>query len=449
MGLDVWEMAKELVKESVDNHSYKNWFVQTKLHFFENGVIHVAVPNKFVADWLRTHYQEIIDSSVSEAVGEPCTVVFVTVSETALSPAEANRESIAPPKPIPLFARATAAKLNPRFLFDNFVVGPSNRFAHAAALAVADSPAASYNPLFLYGGVGLGKTHLLQGIGHAMIGRRDNPLIVVYMSSEEFTNELIDSIRNKSTQKFRSKYRQVDALLIDDIQFIAGKESTQEEFFHTFNALYDARKQIVISSDKPPKEIPSLQERLVSRFEWGLVADLQPPDTETRIAILQKKAEDLGMEISGAVIHYIASLATSNIRELEGALIRVRAYSSLTREPVTIELVQESLRELVGRAELKQVTPDLIQKVVAEHYDLRIADLKSRNKQRAVAFPRQIAMFLCKDMIPTISLAEIGDAFGGKDHSTVHHACKKVEDEIRTDLPLRRTVEHLQALARE
>jgi chromosomal replication initiator protein len=282
-----------------------------------------------------------------------------------------------------------------------------------------------------------------------MIGRRDNPLIVVYMSSEEFTNELINAIRNKSTQKFRGKYRQVDALLIDDIQFIAGKESTQEEFFHTFNTLYDARKQIVISSDKPPKEIPSLQERLVSRFEWGLVADLQPPDTETRIAILQKKSEDLGMEIPGQVIHYIASLATSNIRELEGALIRVRAYSSLTREPVTIELVQESLRELVGRAALKQVTPDLIQKVVAEHYDLRIADLKSRNKQRAVAFPRQIAMFLCKDMIPTISLAEIGDAFGGKDHSTVHHACKKVADEIRTDLPLRRTVEHLQALARE
>jgi chromosomal replication initiator protein len=316
--------------------------------------------------------------------------------------------------------------LNPRYTFDTFVVGSSNQFAHAAALAVAESPSKAYNPLYIYGGVGLGKTHLMHAIGHA-IRARNKHLRLTYVSSERFMNELINAIRYDKTLAFREKYRNVDVLLIDDIQFLAGKERTQEEFFHTFNALYDAQKQIVITSDCPPREIPTLEERLHSRFEWGLIADIQPPDLETKVAILKKKAEQERISLPDNVALFIASKIKSNIRELEGALIRLIAYSSLTGRPISLALAQETLRGLIDEEEEKTVTIELIQKTVADYFGLRVSDLKSKNNSRSVAEPRQIAMYLCK-RLTTASLPEIGREFGGKHHTTVLHSINKISE---------------------
>ena len=440
MGVNVWEKSCELIQQSVDERSYKNWFLQTRFLSYEDGRLRVGVPSQFFADWLNDHYLEVIHASVVQVRSDFKKILFLSVPDEKLGdqyePGRQRRTLKAPSR------KFGGARLNPKYNFDTFVVGSGNRFAHAASLAVAESPAKAYNPLFLYGGVGLGKTHLMQAIGH-YIWNRKSRLTVVYMSSEQFTNQLIDAIRNKSTMSFRNKYRKVDVLLIDDIHFIAGKESTQEELFHTFNALYDAHKQLVLSSDRPPKEIPTLEERLVSRFEWGLVTDIQPPDMETKIAILQKKAEREGFEVSTEVAEYIASLITSNIRELEGALVTVRAYSSLVENEITLELVEEVLKDIIGRVRAKQITHDLVQKVVSDYYDVRIADLKSRNRQRTISFPRQVAMCLCKRLIPAMSLTEIGECFGGRDHATVIHACKKVEEQIKTDAAFRALIRKL------
>jgi len=440
MAANVWEESCELIKQSIDDRSYKNWFLQTKFLSYEDDRLHVGVPSQFFADWLNDHYLEVIHASVSRIDSACKVVVFVPVpDETFTRPRETD---VGKPAAKSRSRKFGGTRLNAKYNFDTFVVGSGNRFAHAASLAVAELPAKAYNPLFLYGGVGLGKTHLMQAIGHYIMNRNSN-LTVVYMSSEEFTNQLIDAIRNKSTMAFRNKYRKVDMLLIDDIHFIAGKESTQEELFHTFNALYDAHKQVVLSSDRPPKEIPTLEERLVSRFEWGLVTDIQPPDMETKVAILQKKAEREGFGVTTDVAQYIASLVTSNIRELEGALITVRAYAALEEKEITLDLVEETLKDLAGRVKAKYITPDLLQKVVADYYDVRIAELKGRNRQRTIAFPRQVAMYLCRQLIPTMSLAEIGESFGGKDHATVVHAYKKIEKLAKTDAAFRALLREL------
>ena len=445
MAANVWEKSCELIKQTIDDRSYKNWFLQTKFLSYEDDRLRVGVPSQFFADWLNAHYLEVIQASVSRVVPACKKVVLLPVPDETFS--RQRKTYVGKPAAKTRPGKFGGTSLNAKYNFDTFVVGSGNRFAHAASLAVAELPAKAYNPLFLYGGVGLGKTHLMQAIGHYIVNRNSN-LTVVYMSSEEFTNQLIDAIRNKSTMAFRNKYRKVDMLLIDDIHFIAGKESTQEELFHTFNALYDAHKQVVLSSDRPPKEIPTLEERLVSRFEWGLVTDIQRPDMETKVAILQKKAEREGFAVTTEVAQYIASLVTSNIRELEGALITVRAYAALEEKEITLELAEETLKDLAGRAKAKNVTPDVIQKVVADYYDVRIAELKGRNRQRTIAFPRQLAMFLCKQLIPTMSLTEIGESFGGRDHATVIHACKKIEKLAKTDAAFRALIRELADLAK-
>lgn len=442
MEANLWDKSRKLIRQRIDDHSYKNWFSQTRFLAYDDRRLKVGVPSQFFADWLNNHYLEIVSASVVDVAPECKGVLFMPIPEEQF-------ESAGKPD-VPVRERSRrfgAARLNPSYNFDTFVVGSGNRFAHAACLAVADSPADAYNPLFIYGGVGLGKTHLMQAIGQYILNKNSRRTIV-YMSSEEFTNQLIDAIRNKSTMSFRNRYRRVDVLLIDDIHFIAGKESTQEELFHTFNVLYDAHKQVILSSDRRPKEIPTLEERLVSRFEWGLVTDIQPPDMETKVAILQKKAEREGFEVSTDVAEYVASLITSNIRELEGALVTVRAYSSLVEKEISLELVEEVLKDIIGRAREKQITADLIQKVVSSYYDVRVAELKGRNRQRTIAFPRQVAMHLCKRLIPSMSLAEIGESFGGKNHATVIHACKKIEKHAKTDPAFNGVIKELTHMVR-
>ena len=333
------------------------------------------------------------------------------------------------------------AQLNPKYTFDTFVIGNSNRFAHAAALAVAEAPAQAYNPLFIYGGVGLGKTHLMHAIGHYILNQNPHSK-VVYVSSEKFTNELINSIRDDRNNEFREKYRNVDVLLIDDIQFIAGKESTQEEFFHTFNALHEANKQIIISSDRPPKEIPTLEDRLRSRFEWGLISDIQPPDLETRIAILKKKAKMENLNIPDDVMLYIATKIQSNIRELEGALIRIVAYSSLTNKEVTVELAEEALKDIISDTKPRKITVDLIKEVVAKEFNVKIEDFNSKKRTRAIAYPRQIAMYLTRELTD-LSLPKIGDEFGGRDHTTVIHAYDKIANDIKESEDFKNRVDNL------
>lgn len=332
--------------------------------------------------------------------------------------------------------------LNPRYTFDSFVVGPSNRFAQAASLAVAEEPAGTYNPLFLYGGVGLGKTHLMQAISHYV--RVNHPrMVVVYVSSETFTNDLINALQRRSMPEFRQKYREIDVLLVDDIQFVAGKESTQEEFFHTFNTLYEAEKQIIISSDRPPKEIPTLQERLRSRFEWGLTTDIQQPDLETRVAILQNKAALEGINLPNETCLYIAETIESNIRELEGALVQVVAYANIQNCRITPEIAETALRDIVSHRKSRVITIDAIQQIVATHYGINIADMKSKKRTRAIAFPRQIAMYLSREMTDA-SLPRIGEQFGGRDHSTVIHACDKIRTSTETDRSLSQILHELE-----
>lgn len=419
---EIWLKTLSAIKEELGMQGYERWFGPIKLISATAEQFTLGAPNEFFRDWLTEHYLDLIVKNAERVSGKKFQVKLIV--------GPGLQEPVKPK--IPLFGRkpktVEGPSLSPKFTFDAFVVGPSNRFAHAASLAVADSPAKAYNPLFIYGGVGLGKTHLLHAIGQRIIEKKSR-LKVVYISSEQFTNQLINSIQTRTTPKFQERYRGSDVLLIDDIQFIAGKEATQEAFFHTFNALYDAHKQIIISSDRPPKEIPTLEERLVSRFEWGLVTDVQMPDLETRIAILRKKAEREDVVIPNEVSFFIAEKIKSNIRQLEGALIRVVAYSRLMNKVVTIELAEEVLRGIIV-AEEKRVTIDLIQKKVAEYFDIRISDMKVKKRTRAIAYPRQIAMYLARDLT-NYSLPEIGEQFGGRDHTTILHACDKIQSEVQ------------------
>ncbi len=444
--INPWELAQDYLKEVLDEHSYKNWFSQTRFDSFDDGQLVVEVPSQFFADWLRDHYLDAIVEAMRRIIPEFREVRFVAISSQSASGGEEGPAARTAQPTIPAGTQVGNG-FNPRYLFDRFVVGAGNRFAHAAAKAVAESPARAYNPLFLYGGTGLGKTHLMQAIGQEIL-ERDPRANVVLISSEHFTNQLIESIAKKSTQRFRAKYRKVDVLLIDDIHFIAAKEATQEEFFHTFNALFEHHKQLVLSSDRSPKELQGIEERLISRFGWGLVTDIQAPDLETRIAILQSKAAEESALVNPDVLKCIAIHITTNIRELEGALITVLAYSKLTQRKINLQMVEEVLRDLIGSEKIRPITIEAVQRAVAEHFDVRIADLCGRSRQRQIAFPRQVAMYLCKTLIPSLSLNEVGGAFGGKDHTTVLYACQKLSRESEKGTPTRQIISDLQKTLR-
>jgi chromosomal replication initiator protein len=419
----IWEQVLGRIESKVGHHSFHTWFKPTSMLVDDGSRVSVRVPNPLFTEWLPKHYSVVLAEALKD-VGRPDTqLVFVPedAAPAAASPEFAMHDAAPPVSIVP------AAGLNPRYTFDTFIVGPSNQFADAACRAVAEAPSRSYNPLFIYGGVGLGKTHLMHAIGQYVL-QHSHGLKLTYISSERFMNEMINAVRFDRILDFRERYRTVDVLLVDDIQFVSGKEGTQNEFFHTFNALHDAQKQIVISSDRPPHEIPALEERLRSRFEWGLIADIQPPDIETKVAILKKKAETEAVPLPDGVAMYMASRIKSNIRELEGSLIRLIAYASLTGRGLTLELAQEVLRN-VRDADEKAVTIEQIQKFVADYYQLKLAVLKSRNNSKSVAMPRQVAMYLCKTLTHA-SLPEIGRSFGGKHHSTVIHSIRKV-DELR------------------
>lgn len=424
-----WDNILKVLKvEIMSEVSYNTWIAGLVPIGTRGGVFYIDVPNELTLDILRQRYKVLIKEAVKHVLDEDIEVDYVIGGLPDLAPV-VEAKSV---QPVPEVQKVSNGTLNTKYTFDSFVIGNSNRFAHAASVAVAESPANAYNPLFLYGGVGLGKTHLMHAIGHHILTQ--NPKAnVVYVSSEKFTNELINSIRYDKNAEFRNKYRNVDVLLVDDIQFIAGKESTQEEFFHTFNELYEARKQIIISSDRPPNEIPTLEDRLRTRFAWGLQADIQAPDFETRIAILKKKAETDNYVVSSEVMVYIATKIKSNIRELEGALIRVMAYSSLTNNKnITIDLAAEALKDIISSTQTKSITIDLIQDVVSNYYNMSIQELKSQRRTRNVAFPRQIAMYLSRKLTD-MSLPKIGEEFGGRDHTTVIHAYEKISEALKTD----------------
>jgi chromosomal replication initiator protein len=426
----IWDEVLGRVENKVNRYSYYTWFRQTSLVRDDGRVLTVRVADPLTVEWLTRHYAAILDEALAE-VGRPGAQLRYlpdpadgTDLAAAPGPSE-DASQAADQAPPPGEEALELGGLSPRYSFDTFIVGASNQFAHAACLAVAEAPSRSYNPLFLYGGVGLGKTHLMHAIGHYVLTRSPD-LRLTYISAERFMNEVVNAIRYDRILEFRERYRGVDVLLVDDIQFIVGKERTQTEFFHTFNALHDAQKQIVLSSDCPPHQISELEERLRSRFEWGLIADIQPPDLETKIAILTRKAEAEGVVLPGDVALYIAGRIKSNIRELEGSLIRLLAYASLTGRDISMSLAQEVLRDVL-REDSRTVTIDAIQKFVAEYYQLKLADLKSKNNSKSIALPRQVAMYLCKALTSS-SLPEIGKSFGGKHHSTVIHSIKKVED---------------------
>ncbi len=428
---DLWDKTLNILKGELTEVSYNTWIKSCEPISMSDNTIRLAVPNDFTKDIIEGRYKDLVSNAIKQVALKKYNITFTTLSEEVLEEQAKAAESKSKPKSSVTVNDEMSATLNPKYTFDSFVIGNSNRFAHAASLAVAESPARAYNPLFIYGGVGLGKTHLMHAIGHYVL--QTNPSAkVVYVSSEKFTNELINSIRHDKNEEFRSKYRNVDILLIDDVQFIAGKESTQEEFFHTFNALHDANKQIILSSDRPPKEIPTLEDRLRSRFEWGLIADMQPPDFETRMAILKKKADVEGLNVPNEVMVYIATKIKSNIRELEGALIRIVAYSSLTNSEITVDLASEALKDIISNKQAKNITIDIIQDVVANYYNLRIEELKSQRRTRNVAYPRQIAMYLARKLTD-LSLPKIGEEFGGRDHTTVIHAYEKISEEIKKD----------------
>ncbi|WP_017415158.1 chromosomal replication initiator protein DnaA [Clostridium tunisiense] len=436
---EIWDKTLNTLKGELTEVSFNTWIKSIEPVAISDTTIKLGVPNNFTKDILENRYKDLIKNSIQAVFNKSYNIEFFILSEEAVE-LEPNKK---PPgsKPTLVVNDEMSATLNPKYTFDSFVIGNSNRFAHAASLAVAESPAKAYNPLFIYGGVGLGKTHLMHAIGHYI--QNVNPKSkVVYVSSEKFTNELINSIKDDKNEEFRSKYRNVDVLLIDDVQFIAGKERTQEEFFHTFNTLHEASKQIILSSDRPPKEIHTLEDRLRSRFEWGLIADIQAPDFETRIAILKKKADVENLNVPNEVMVYIATHIKSNIRELEGALIRIVAYSSLTNKEISVELASEALKDIISNKNAKQITIELIQDIVSSYYGLKIDDFKSSRRTRNVAFPRQIAMYLSRKLTDT-SLPKIGEEFGGRDHTTVIHAYEKISQSLKKDDSLQATVAEL------
>ncbi len=424
----LWQEMVKYIQEKSTGQSFEIWVKTIKPVSFVKNELVLEVPSDFIESWLREKYMDLLIESITSVTGESSSIKF-TAPDVKYAPKQKRTHSI---KKIisedKLHAFSMGSVLNPKYTFNSFVVGSSNRFAHAACLAVAQSPAKAYNPLFIYGDVGLGKTHLMQAIGDFVISKNPKKKIV-YISSEKFTNQFIDAVRNGKINQFRRKYRNTDILLIDDIHFIAGKESTQEEFFHTFNDLYDAHKQIVISSDKHPKNIPVLEHRLISRFEWGLITDIQPPDLETRIAILQKKAEREGMSMPNDVAYLIADNIKANIRELEGALVRLIAFASLTGEKIDINLANNALKDIINLNENKQINVDLIKEKIVDYFKIRLSDLTSNRRSRNIVLPRQIAMYISRELTD-LSLPEIGASFGGKDHTTVMHACAKIKEKI-------------------
>ena len=449
--VNVWDSVLSAIEKRINHESFTTWFKPITFIGQDSATIHLGVPDRVFEDWILNNYRDVMDESLEEVSLSGYSIHFEVVNDSIktneakgavfkiaprhdevskseiTAPPALNTQSVQPTRTMALLADSEISEipLNPKYSFGTFVVGSCNQFAHAAALAVADSPSKTYNPLYIYGGVGLGKTHLMCAIGHR-VKDQNRHLRLMYISAEKFMNELINAIRYDQTMMFRDKYRSIDLLLIDDIQFIAGKERTQEEFFHTFNALYDGQKQIVISSDCPPREIPTLEERLHSRFEWGLIADIQPPDLETKIAILRKKAETEKINLPDNVALFMAGKIKSNIRELEGSLVRLTALSSLKGESINLLLAQEALKNIVEEEE-RAITIETIQKVVADFYNLKVADLKSKTNSRNIAVPRQIAMYLCKSLTKA-SLPEIGREFGGKHHTTVIYSVNKISD---------------------
>jgi chromosomal replication initiator protein len=429
---EIWPAILKQIEEKLDPKELSTWFGPTRQAAFDpsagSGVLTISVPSRVFADWIESRHGALLAREAA-AAGFPRLEIRFESGAAESAPAIAAA-------PAPGAARPIVA--NPRFSFESFVVGSSNQFAHAAARAVAESPSRSYNPLFLYGGVGLGKTHLMHAIEQE-VQRRNPDARVLYLSAERFLNDLINALRFERMQEFKRRYRELDVLLMDDVQFIAGKESTQEEFFHTFNALHDAQKQIVVTSDALPKEIPTLEERLRSRFEWGLIADIQPPDLEMKVAIIRKKAAAEKADVPNDVAMFIAGTVKSNVRELEGRLNRVLAFSSLTGKPLTIELAKETLRDIVGNEEQRAVPAEIL-KTVASHYGLRVSDMKAKSNAKPVAFPRQVAMYLCRKLTE-LSYPEIGRLFNDKHHSTVMHSVEKIERMIEDDPDFRRVVD--------
>ena len=432
-----WDKAQNDIRDKIGDTSYDTWFSPLQVKETSPETLLIETPDDFFKNWIIEHYCDYIQDTLNKHSQKSIQVEYAVNTTIVQDEPESHYEII---NDNIVEKRVSQTNLNARFTFDNFVIGPSNRFACAASLAVAEAPAKAYNPLFIYGQVGLGKTHLIQSITHKI--QELNPhLSICYMSSEKFTNELIDAIRHKSTSAFRKKYRNIDVLLIDDIQFIAGKESTQEEFFHTFNNLHDNRKQIIITSDRPPNEIAKLEERLRSRFAWGLITDIQPPDFETRVAILKKKMESESMNIPDEVVLFIAEQIKTNIRELEGALIRVAAYSILEDNPITLDMAKIILKDMVKES-AKTISVEMVQKTVAEFYNLTVADLQGKKRLKNIVMARQVAMYLSRQLTH-MSLPEVGSAFGGKDHTTVLHSCKKIESGLLEDISLKNTINEL------
>jgi chromosomal replication initiator protein len=440
----VWTTVQESLQSVVNPDLFNLWFAPIRARGLERDLLTLEVADEFCGVWLEKNYLDLIKDSAMLAAGRPLKVRFEASNREQPKTTDAMQKAKAKPE-VEAVEKSNGHRelqFNPRNTFDTFVVGANNHFAHGAALAVAQSPGKSYNPLFLFGGVGLGKTHLLHAIGQ-YVALHKKTAKVSYVSCEKFTNEFIEAIQNNGLARFRKKYRQSDVLLIDDIQFLCGKERIQEEFFHTFNALHESHKQIVLTCDRPPSEIQGLEQRLVSRFEWGLSTDLQPPDVETRTAIIRKKAEASGIEIPPEITNFIAERIRTNIRRLEGALARVIAFRSLTGKPLTLERVETLLREILHEEGRHSINIEVIQKRVAEHYDIRLGDMVSRRRPEHIAFPRQVAMFLARQMTES-SLNAIGEAFGGRDHGTVLHACRLVKDRMEVDPNVRQTVHFLE-----
>jgi len=439
---DPWSEILSALRAELGDGIYERWFSTLGLKGLDAKTLTLSVPNSIYQVWIESNYAPQVQAALLSVLGGKRKLKFVVENAPpapAPEPAEPAAEEEADlPDP-----RPDSRGLNPRYVFDHFVVGTNSEFAHAAALAVAKSPSRTYNPLFIHGGVGLGKTHLLHAIGHH-IARSKRGAKVAYVRSETFTNDFIQAIQTNSLVKFRKRYRQADVLLIDDIQFLAGKERSQEEFFHTFNSLFEGRKQIVLSSDQPPSEIAQLEQRLVSRFEWGLTAELQPPDMETRLAILRKKADSLQVSLPPHVLEYLAHRIKSNVRRLEGALLRVASFASLSGRPLSDESIEHLLRDILQEEARRAVNIDQVQRKVAEHYDVRLADMTSKRRPANIAFPRQVAMFISRRLTKT-SLQDIGEAFGGKDHGTVIHACKTVQSRMDKEESLRQVVRFLEA----
>mgnify|MGYP000991470123 CR=1 FL=1 len=470
----LWLQVVDKLEKKLTKIVFDTWIKPTTPLSITADTMEIGTPKQIMKEWLETRYKTLIENIIKQLTGQNLAVKFVNLNYTDDSPAASHpknqRSTISDPgstaapreqpqtvnnlkiKPAANSQPAanppnssnfddSLAVLNPKYTFETFVIGNSNRFAHAASLAVAEAPAQVYNPFFIYGGVGLGKTHLMHAIGHRILKNYAN-LKVVYISSEKFTNEMINSIRDGNPESFRQKYRNIDVLLVDDIQFLSKKEHTQEEFFHTFNTLHEANKQIIISSDRPPREIQTLEDRLRSRFEWGLITDIQPPDLETRIAILRKKAMLENLNVPNDVMVYIASRIDNNIRELEGALIRVIAYSSLINQKIDINLATEALKDIFPNTKTRQITMELIQEIVSSYFKIKIDDLIAKKRTRNIVYPRQIAMYLCRELTD-ISLPRIGEIFGGRDHTTVIHAHDKIAKECKEDSKLANIIKEL------